>query len=300
MRHRAEQPRDGGSRRTGVGVTHVAPTLPAGLIPDDEPGFAALLAKITRERGFACASYKDKCLRRRIAVRLRNRGLAGYREYAALLDTDAAEYDKLLDTLTINVTRLFRNWSTYAALQRAIIPAIWERPDRTINVWSAGCASGEEAYSLAVLFRHHARSLDTPERPSRVRVLGTDIDRASLRSAAIGAYAEAAFVDAPTALRASHFSAGWPATVDDEVRALVRFERHDVIRDPAPPGQHLIACRNVIIYFDRPTQEALFERFHAALVPGGYLVLGKVETLMGDWRARFSPVDARERIYQRV
>ena len=76
--------------------------------------------------------------------------------------------------------------------------------------------------------------------------------------------------------------------------------RHDLIRDPAPTGQHLIACRNVIIYFDRPTQEDLFERFHDALVPGGFLVLGKVETLLGATRNLFAPVDARERIFRRV
>jgi chemotaxis protein methyltransferase CheR len=281
-------------------VTHLAPLPLPSAAPDDDRGFAALLAKITRDRGFACASYKDKCLRRRIGVRLRARGVATYADYAALLDADEREYDRLLDTLTINVTKFFRNWGAYATLQRTIVPALWELPDPTLNVWSAGCASGEEAYSLAVLLHHHATAAGAPERAGRIRVLGTDIDRDSLMRAAGATYGQAAFGDTPPELRASYFSAGWPASVDPRVRALVRFARHDVIRDAAPGDQHLIACRNVIIYFDRPTQEVLFERFHAALVPGGYLVLGKVETLLGDWRERFTAVDARERIYQRV
>jgi chemotaxis methyl-accepting protein methylase len=226
--------------------------------------------------------------------------VASYADYAALLDADGGEYDRLLDALTINVTKFFRNWGTFATLQRTIIPALWAQSNSALNVWSAGCASGEEAYSLAVLFRHHAAAAGASERAHRVRVLGTDIDRDSLAAAARATYSAAAFGDTPPDLRASYFSAGSPAAVDPEVRALVRFKLHDVIRDAAPADQDLIACRNVIIYFDRPTQEALFERFHAALVPGGYLVLGKVETLLGDWRARFSSVDARERIYQRV
>lgn len=259
-----------------------------------------MLDKISRERDFACASYKDQCLRRRVAVRLRARGVASYAAYAALLDSDTQEYDKLLDALTINVTKLFRNWSTYASLQQLVIPALWDRPEPTLKVWSAGCSSGEEAYSLATLFRHHAVAVGEAARMSRVQVLGTDIDRRSLAAAARGVYAEAAFGDTPPGLRASYFSAGWPASVDPAVRGLVRFLKHDLIREPAPAKQHLIACRNVIIYFDRATQEMLFERFHAALIPGGYLVLGKVETLLGDWRVRFSPVDPRERIYQRA
>lgn len=280
-------------------MTHLAPTRAPDVTPDDG-AFAALLTKISRERDFACASYKDQCLRRRIAVRLRARGIASFGAYAALLDADASEYEKLLDALTINVTKLFRNWTTYAALQRSLIPTLWNLPDRTLNVWSAGCASGEEPYSLATLFRHHARSVGDADGASRVQILGTDIDRRSLAAASRGVYGEPAFGDTPPNLRAGYFSPGWPASVDPEVRAMVRFRKHDLIREPAPGRQHLITCRNVIIYFDRPTQEMLFERFYDALVPGGYLVLGKVETLLGDWRVRFSPVDARERIYQRA
>ena len=161
-------------------MTHLAPLSMPSAGPDDDHGFAELLAKITRDRGFACASYKDKCLRRRIGVRLRARGVASYEDYAALLDADAGEYDRLLDTLTINVTKLFRNWGTFAAIQRTIIPALWARGDAALNVWSAGCASGEEAYSLAVLLHHHAATAGASEHRHRIRVLGTDIDRDSL------------------------------------------------------------------------------------------------------------------------
>jgi chemotaxis protein methyltransferase CheR len=266
----------------------------------DAAGFAALLAKITRDRDFVCHGYKEKCLRRRIAVRLRAKGLATYDEYARLLEADPREYDTLLDTLTINVTKFFRNWDAFSALSRTVVPALWALPADALHIWSAGCASGEEAYSLAALFHAYAVEQRDTGRVSRVQVLGTDIDRESLLAANRGTYADTAFADTPAALRAEYFSNGAPAEVDRRLRSIVRFARHDLIREPAPAGVHLIACRNVIIYFDRAAQESLFARFHAALVPGGFLVLGKVETLLGATRNLFAPVDARERIFCRV
>jgi chemotaxis protein methyltransferase CheR len=268
----------------------------------DDHEFHALLAKISAERDFRCASYKEKCLRRRIGVRLRARGIQDYAAYGRLLDGDAREYEKLLDTLTINVTKLFRNWETYTALAERVVPSLWRMggaAGAAVNVWSAGCSSGEEAYSLAVLLHQHALRLGESDRVARVHVLGTDIDRESLLRAGRGTFVDAAFADTPADLRARYFSAQAPHAVDPAVRTMVRFERRDLINDPAPAGQHLIACRNVLIYFDRETQEQLFRRFHDALVPGGYLVLGKVETLLGPTRSLFDPVDARERIFQR-
>ena len=272
----------------------------SGTNADSDESFDALLAKIARDRHFECGSYKVRCLRRRIAVRLRARNVATYEEYAALLDADQREYEKLLDALTINVTKFFRNWETYAALERHVVPALWALSDKALRVWSAGCASGEEAYSLAILFHRHAMIAGQATRLDRLRVTGTDIDRDSLEAATRGAYTDSAFADTPLEIRRVYFGAGIPAMVDPRIRALVEFSSHDLIRHPMPSGQHLIACRNVVIYFDRPAQERLFERFHAALAPGGFLVLGKVETLLGETRRLFAPIDARERIFQRA
>src|SRR5256885_1818710 len=112
------------------------PSSPAQL--DRE--FEELTRKISRDRGFACASYKEKCLRRRIAVRMRARGVHTYGDYARVLDSDTAEYDRLLDALTINVTKLFRNWSVYETLAERVVPTLWDA-NRPIHVWSAGCSS---------------------------------------------------------------------------------------------------------------------------------------------------------------
>jgi chemotaxis protein methyltransferase CheR len=265
-----------------------------------DAGFAALTAKISRDRGFGCASYKDKCLRRRIAVRMRARGVHTYGDYARVLDSDTAEYDRLLDALTINVTKLFRNWETYSALAEKVVPALWARAAPTLNVWSAGCSSGEEPYSLGALFHQHAERIGAlAQLDTRVRILGSDIDARCLAAAQTGGFEEGDFADTPAELRQRYFLPAAPFTIAPEVKKLVRFERRDLLAEPPPPGlHHLISCRNVLIYFDRDTQERLFEKFHAALAPDGFLVLGKVETLLGAARTRFAAVDGRERIFR--
>jgi len=265
-----------------------------------DAGFDALMVKIARDKGFGCASYKDKCLRRRIAVRMRARGVHTYPDYAKVLDSDRDEYEKLLDALTINVTKLFRNWETYSVIAETVIPSLWGRNIPTINVWSAGCSSGEEPYSLAALFHRHAERVGSLGHvAARVKVLGSDIDARSLVAAETGGFEEADFGDTPLELRRRYFSPTAPYTIVPEVKRLVRFERRDLLAEEPPPGvHHLIVCRNVLIYFDRDTQERLFEKFRRALSPDGFLVLGKVETLLGGARTQFAAVDGRERIFR--
>ena len=263
--------------------------------------FVELTRKISAERGFGCASYKEKCLRRRIAVRMRARGVHSYIDYARILDTDVAEYDRLLDALTINVTKLFRNWEAYAALASSVVPELWHRETPSIRVWSAGCSSGEEPYSLAILFHRYAATSGMLAQLGRVDVLGTDIDRRCLTAAEHGEFEEGDFADTPDDLRRRYFKSTAPFTVAPVIRRMVRFESRDMLSDGAPRGRYdLIVCRNVLIYFDRETQERLFDTFYQAMTPGGFLMLGKVETLLGNARSQFAPVDARERIFTRL
>jgi chemotaxis protein methyltransferase CheR len=267
----------------------------------DDGAFRMLTDKVSRERGFGCSNYKERCLRRRIAVRMRAKGVHTYEDYARVLDRDEREYERLLDALTINVTRLFRNREVFDALAARVIPSIWTSPAPRLRIWSAGCSSGEEVYSLAALVHQHATEAKGTSGLARVDILGTDVHGPSLEAAAKGEYPVAAFDEAPAAARATYFSDGSPPyRVSRELRRLVRFETNDLLRDETPgTGFALIACRNVLIYFDRASQERIFERFHAALMPGGFLVLGMVETLLGSARQQFATVDARTRIFQR-
>ena len=252
---------------------------------------AILLQKIER-RGLMVSSYREPCLLRRLAVRMRARGVHTFGDYAVLLDRVPEEFDLLLDALTINVTRFFRNPETYTVLRQRVVPelAALKGP---VAVWSAGSATGEEAYSLAILF---AEARGT----ARIRIDASDLDPTALSIAEKAEYKERALEDVPADLRSTYFTGGSQPRVADAARRLVRTVRHDLTKDPAPaPPYHLIVCRNVVIYFDRPTQEKLFRRFYDALVPGGWLLLGKVETLFGEPRSLFKTEDARERLFKR-
>jgi chemotaxis protein methyltransferase CheR len=251
----------------------------------DDPGFAALARKISQGAGLPVDAYKDKCVRRRIAVRMRACGVHTYADYQRLLDHSPVEYERLRDALTINVTRFYRNAETWNLLRRDLIPRLCAPGSDEIRIWSAGCSSGEEAYTLAILAVEHL------ERAGRPRELGAQAAR----------YRPENLSEMPPELLGRYLE---PA--GDEVQVVTRVRERVSVRHldlsagrPLRRDYHMIVCRNVLIYFDRPMQERLFQMFSDSLAPGGYLVLGKVETLFGAARDRLVIVDPRERVYRR-
>ncbi len=266
----------------------------------DEAAFAALARKISAGAGFTIGAYKDKCMRRRIAVRMRACGVHSYSDYQALLDRSPGEYDRLRDALTINVTRFYRNAETWNLLRREVLPGLCQ-PGTELRVWSAGCSSGEESYTCAILVADLVERAGRPEQLERVTIDATDIDRASLERASAARYRREALADMPGDLVHHYFEPD-----EEYLRVIARVRRRVVVRQldlsqerPLRRGYQVILCRNVVIYFDRPMQERLFQTFADALEPGGYLVLGKVETLFGPARDRLVLVDPRERVYRR-
>lgn len=265
------------------------------MVPDatEAEEYAALLEKIEREHAVPCAGYKDRCIRRRIGVRMRANGLHTFSEYSNLLDRSAGEWDKLLAALTINVTRFFRDASAFAALENEAIPELSRTFSDTLDVWSAGCSHGQEPYSLAMAMAERV-GLD------RFRVEATDVDVESLAAARTARYSPESIADIPESRRKLWLSGDEHAQIGSALRARVTVLRHDLLRDPiAEQRFHLIVCRNVIIYFSRDAQAALFERLYRALKPGGVLMLGKVETLLGPARDTFQPLNLRERLFRR-
>jgi chemotaxis methyl-accepting protein methylase len=256
-----------------------------------------LIGKVEREHGLVLSSYKQPCLRRRLAVRMRARGVHTFAAYATLLDRMPEEYDLLLDALTINVTKFFRNPETFAVLRERVVPGLWAAGG-PVTVWSAGCASGEEPYSLALLFAEGARMAAVK---ARLRIDATDLDPGALEVLRRAEYPASAVENVPPGLLERFFTPGPPYRLDPALARSVRPIAHDLTRDAPPePPYHLIVCRNVVIYFDRPTQERLLSRFADALVPGGLLLLGKVETMVGPARERFAVEELRERLFRRA
>ena len=269
--------------------------------PEDEVAFRRLTRRISERAGVPLQAYKDRCLRRRIMVRMRASGVHTWDGYRQLLDRDPAEIERLLDAITINVTRFYRNPEAWDRLAADHLPALLVSRRGLIGAWSAGCASGEEPYTLAMVLAEQAERRPGSVDLARCRIDATDLDKGSLERARAASYLPAAFEEMPQRL-VTRFTTleGDRRQVSERVRRLVTLHRQDLIEDPPPrPPYDLVLCRNVVIYFDRPTQERLFDRFAQSLSPGGLLVLGKVETLLGPARDRLELLDPRERIYRR-
>ena len=267
----------------------------------DDAAFALLARQISRTSGFTLEAYKDKCIRRRIAVRMRACGVHTYEDYRALLDRTPDEYEHLRDALTINVTRFYRNADTWNLVRRDLLPALLDAPRIETRAWSAGCASGEEPYTLAMLAAEHLDRAGRGDELARLTIDATDIDRACLERARRACYRPEGLTELPEDMASRYFEAvGAERRVVDRIRRRVGVQALDLSKDrPLRQGYQLILCRNVVIYFDRPMQERLFQAFADALAPGGFLILGKVETLFGAARERLTLVDPRERVYRR-
>lgn len=278
--------------------------FPGGAVPflgsefsDEE--FQTVRDLLFEKRGFDLALYKDRCIKRRIAIRVRALGLSDARAYADVLRRDKDEADALLATLTIHVSQFFRNRSTFVALEQRILPELYRLTAaagrREIRVWSVGCAGGEEPYSVALLVDEH-RPPDLA-----VTILGSDVSPVILERAREGLYDAQRLVEVPQEALLRHFTPeGRMFRLKERVRRMVQFRRHDILRDLDYPSADLVLCRNVLIYFSRSEQENILRRMASCLSPEGFLVLGKAETLLGESRELYQIVDPAERIYRRL
>ncbi len=274
-----------------------SPLASGELSARDAAELETLKRRIEETVGLRCSGYKEKCLRRRIAVRMRARQVHRYADYAALLECDREEATALIDTVTINVSKFFRNPEVWEVVATRVIPALAELDEPSLGVWSAGSAAGEEIYSFAILLLEHAERAGID--PRRFRLLATDVDGKALADASRGQYGAFAFADISPERRERWFEGPDRTRLRRDVRDLVEFRRHDLIADPYPQGQHFILCRNVVIYFERAAQQQVFRGFQTALAPGGWLLLGKVEALFGEELRAFRIVASRERLFQK-
>ena len=229
----------------------------------------------------------DECRRDSLAYSLGERcaarGVTTVEAYLSIVDGDAEELQALLNEVTIQETHFFRNPPQFRALRQHVLPQLIRRAaqgSRRLRVWSAGCSTGEEPYSVAMLLREQLPLTEGWD----VKVIATDVSTRALEAARTGRYGARALVAAPPDDVARWFVRhGEEYVVRPEVRELVEFRHHNLVTEPVPfgPGEpiDLLLCRNVTIYFSRETTRQLMTRFHVALAEGGYLFLGHSETL---------------------
>lgn len=263
---------------------------------DQSPAFERLLEHLRETRGIDFTGYKRSTLMRRTGKRMRQLGAASFEAYLDYLTARPDELEHLLDIVLINVTEFFRDPAAWQALAEAFLPALLAEKgeDEPIRVWSAGCATGEEAYSLAILL---AEALGIARFRERVELFATDLDEDALWRARQATYPAEELVHVPEALKERYFtlSAGRYAFRSD-LRRRVTFGRHNLVEDAPISRLDLLTCRNTLMYFTGEMQGRVMERFHLALRPGGLLMLGRAETMRAHVRL-FRPLDPKARIF---
>ncbi|HEV3365549.1 MAG TPA: protein-glutamate O-methyltransferase CheR, partial [Acidimicrobiia bacterium] len=269
------------------------------LSVEEHHEFEQLLDYIKRNRGFDFTGYKRSSLIRRVNARMNALELETFSDYLDFLQVDPQEFTALFDTILINVTGFFRDPAAWEVLSTDILPELLarKRAPEPIRVWSAGCASGEEAYTLAIVL---AEILGVDDMRDRVKIYGTDLDESALTVGRHATYSAKAVTGVPDHLLERYFErSGTGYTFRKDLRRTVIFGRHDLVH--AAPISHidLLVCRNTIMYLNSETQARVLARLHFALEDRGILFLGKAEMLLSHSHL-FSPVDLKRRIFAKV
>ncbi|MGW4064653.1 CheR family methyltransferase [Amycolatopsis sp. NPDC004747] len=261
--------------------------------------FESVLTYLKESRGFDFTGYKRSSLMRRVRRRMSQVEIDSYADYIDQLQVNADEFVALFNTILINVTGFFRDPDAWDHLREHVLPALLaERgPEEPIRVWSAGCAAGQEAFSLAMLF---AEALGVEAFRQRVKIYATDVDDEALAQARLAAYTPAEVEGLTEAQLEQFFELqGSRYCFRKDLRRSVIFGRNDLVQDAPISRIDLLVCRNTLMYFNAETQTKILERLHFALAPRGVLFLGKAEMLLSHTRI-FEPVNLKRRVFRKA
>ncbi len=272
--------------------------------PEEEQVYDMVRRHLLKTRGFDISGYSRSFLGRAVRKRIGRSQSRSALEYVALLRRDEDEVTELIAALSVNVTDFFRDGGAFEALTEHVLSPLIDHKIElgwsALRIWSAGCATGQETYTIAICVaeelgkRRHGKDLV-------VRIQGTDLSKSALSFASQGIYSEAQVKGVPKHLLSAHFSKDeYGYEVSNDLRRMVRFSHGNLLDRPGQKFFDLIVCRNVVIYFSRPMHDKLVDNFCSALKPGGYLMLGRTETLMGEPRTLFDVVDHENRIFRKL
>jgi two-component system CheB/CheR fusion protein len=267
--------------------------------PNDDKGLEPLLEHLKEARGFDFSGYKRATLERRIRKRMSEVGIVDYDSYEDYLEANPREFAELFNTILINVTGFFRDEDAWDYLASEIVPRVIEEvpEEEQIRVWSAGCASGEEAYTIAIVL---LEAMGEEAFKRRVKIYATDIDEEALAEARAAVYPQEALKDVPPELVERYFvENGRGLAFRPDLRRSVIFGRNELLQDAPISRIDLLICRNVLMYFTVEAQTRILSQLNFALRERGYLFLGKSEMLVRH-SEYFKPVDVKRRVFQRV
>ncbi|MFN8950763.1 MAG: CheR family methyltransferase, partial [Aphanizomenon sp.] len=267
--------------------------------PHKDIDFENLLQYLRINRGFDFTGYKRSTLMRRVTKQMETLNIDSFGNYQDYLEVHPDEFKNLFNTILINVTAFFRDSSAWDYLAKEIIPNIIKNKpkDELIRFWSAGCASGQEAYTLAIIV---AEILGVEEFRQRVKIYATDVDEEALTQARQASYSAKNIIEIPLGLRDKYFDiVNKNYIFRQDLRRCVIFGRHDLLQDAPISRLDLLICRNTLMYFNSEIQGKIINRFHFALNDHGYLFLGKAEMLVMHSNL-FVPIDLKNRIFSKV
>ncbi|HKG50422.1 MAG TPA: CheR family methyltransferase [Actinomycetales bacterium] len=263
-----------------------------------DPGFEELLAYLKEVRGFDFTGYKRSTLIRRVQRRMADVGDSSYADYRDRLELHAEEFTALFDTILINVTSFLRDPESWDYLRSDIVPELLaQRPTGPLRIWSAGCATGQEAYSLAIVL---AEAMGWDQFRERVKIYATDVDEKALATARQASYSHRELHGLTPDLLERYFEpSGQRWSFRKDLRRAIIFGRNDLVQDAPISHVDLLLCRNTLMYFTAETQARIVQRLHFALNPAGALFLGKAEMLLSHG-SLFTAVDLPRRFFRKV
>lgn len=266
------------------------------LLPDYfSMDLSALLETLYAEKGIDFRGYKKSSLKRRLRRRLEIAKASSIKEYLRLVEASPQEYEELVETLLVKETSFFRDPEVFEELRKTVLPDVLSGKKKgEIRIWCPGCATGEEAYSVAMLLAEELASL---LHQHELKLYATDLSPRALKAARLGKYSDDKLEALPAELAEKYFPGG---RVTEGLRRTVIFGRHNLVSDPPIANLDLLLCRYVLIYFNSKLQREVFGKLHYALREGGFLVLGKSEALPRGMETLFEAVSPGLRIYSKL
>ncbi|ABE51359.1 CheR family methyltransferase [Methanococcoides burtonii] len=262
--------------------------------------FNLLTKKISKSSGIILDGYRDSYLKRRIDLRMRAIEVSDYKDYSQLLDKNEDELAALIDTLTVNVTEFMRDKTPFVYFKDKLIADIIERKQssqsKLVRFWSAGCSNGEEPYSIGICAK------EALPKDWNISIYATDIDVKCLKNASEGVYCQDKIEKLDPILKDKYFERSEDNFKIKNIQNLsYRFKNYDLTND-SPVSKHFdtVFCRNVMIYFNEGQKVKMISNFHESLTKGGYLIIGKSETLPPEVRSLFETVSVRDKIYMKI
>ncbi len=220
------------------------------------------------------SSYKEKQMKRRIDTLINKNGISKYEEYVALIKQNKEKFEEFVNYLTINVSEFYRNPDQWELMDKDIIPSLIKQFGKNLKIWSAACSTGDEPYSLVMALSKHIPL-------NQIRINATDIDKQVIATAKVGLYSEKSIASVPDEFKKKYFTKiGGSYQISDEIKSRVTFKEHNLLKDPYPTKQHMIVCRNVLIYFTDEAKDEIFRKYNNSLEKDGVLFIGSTEQIV--------------------